>query len=197
MPYKNKVQQKEAQRRHYLANKQKYRAARKRNRDARNIWFLQIKSKLFCKNCSCKDWRCLDFHHRDAATKADIVSAMVAKGLSEKSILAEIAKCDVLCANCHHEHHFGDLKSDSKSSVRKWFKLYKDSLQCESCGLKKPVCLVFHHMRDKADNLNALVKCSSMETVLAEIAKCQVLCCNCHRIAHNGFKSPLNFARLV
>lgn len=33
--------------------------------------------------------------------KSDNVSMMVGRGLSIERVLAEIAKCDVVCSNCH------------------------------------------------------------------------------------------------
>lgn len=41
----------------------------------------------------------LEFHHRDPATKVRAVSTM--SGAGRPSLEAEIAKCEVLCANCH------------------------------------------------------------------------------------------------
>lgn len=42
----------------------------------------------------------MDFDHRDPKTKIAKVSTMVYKG-SESLLRAEIAKCDLICANCH------------------------------------------------------------------------------------------------
>ena len=42
----------------------------------------------------------MDFDHRDPSTKIDKVCAFVFKG-SKRLLLEEIAKCDVVCANCH------------------------------------------------------------------------------------------------
>lgn len=42
---------------------------------------------------------CMDFDHRDPSTKLYNVSQM--QGRSREEILAEIAKCDLRCANCH------------------------------------------------------------------------------------------------
>ena len=41
-----------------------------------------------------------DFDHRPEADKAGPVSALVTRGTIEQ-LRAEIAKCDVVCANCH------------------------------------------------------------------------------------------------
>lgn len=43
----------------------------------------------------------LDFDHRPDETKRDAVMAMVRNGFSRAALLAEIAKCDVRCRNCH------------------------------------------------------------------------------------------------
>jgi len=45
----------------------------------------------------------LHFHHRDPAEKELKPSRLNRLGWSR--IWAEVAKCDVLCANCHAEHH--------------------------------------------------------------------------------------------
>jgi hypothetical protein len=42
----------------------------------------------------------MDFDHRDAAAKSESVSRMIGRAGTER-ILAEVAKCDIVCANCH------------------------------------------------------------------------------------------------
>ncbi len=56
-----------------------------------------------CIKCEEKDAACLDFHHRDPSTKEGQIGEFRKFGV--KHLLAEIAKCDVLCANCHRKHH--------------------------------------------------------------------------------------------
>lgn len=57
------------------------------------------------KKAPCTDCResfapeCMDFDHRDPTMKLRDVSRMV--GRPSEEILAEIAKCDLICANCH------------------------------------------------------------------------------------------------
>lgn len=55
-----------------------------------------------CVTCGEADPVVLEFDHIDQATKSSAVSIMVDHSL--KSIKAEIAKCRVLCANCHKRH---------------------------------------------------------------------------------------------
>jgi hypothetical protein len=42
----------------------------------------------------------MDFDHRDGRTKVNSISKLVQRG-SWAKILAEIVKCDLICANCH------------------------------------------------------------------------------------------------
>ncbi len=45
---------------------------------------------------------CMDFDHREGEEKLSAVSAMIASNrYGWARIEAEIAKCDVVCANCH------------------------------------------------------------------------------------------------
>lgn len=59
---------------------------------------------------------------------------------------------------------------------------YKSSHVCVDCGEQDAVVLEFDHLRDKVENISTLVlKGAAWETVLSEIEKCEVVCCNCHR----------------
>lgn len=64
-----------------------------------------IKASMGCQVCGERHPACLDFHHRDPATKRKTVAEMVAAGWSNEVLETEIAKCDLLCANCHRKHH--------------------------------------------------------------------------------------------
>jgi hypothetical protein len=47
-------------------------------------------------------------HHRDPRTKAAAVATLVHRGVREEILRMELAKCDVVCANCHMIEHFGE-----------------------------------------------------------------------------------------
>lgn len=104
--YKNKDEQLACQRRHYRNNKQYYRDRNDRHREELKKWYVELKSTLSCSVCSENHPACLHFHHKDPATKIDAVAHMVVVGSSKQKILAETAKCVVLCANCHAKIHF-------------------------------------------------------------------------------------------
>jgi hypothetical protein len=69
-----------------------------------------------------------------------------------------------------------------------WFKKYKSNLCCTECGESHPACLQFHHKdkTKKSFTIGAIVGRStcSMNTLMKEIEKCEVLCGNCHAIRH-------------
>lgn len=60
------------------------------------------------------------------------------------------------------------------------------SVPCADCGGSfPPVCMDFDHLPefDKVLDVSRMYRGSTpMETILAEIAKCEVVCANCHRI---------------
>lgn len=63
--------------------------------------------------------------------------------------------------------------------LRKW----KD-VPCKDCGNKfPPECMDFDHLgEDKTGHVSVLNRTRSEAVVLAEIAKCDIVCANCHRI---------------
>jgi len=89
----------------YKENKARYKAnAKKRQREIRD-WYNDYKSKLFCKNCGENHPGCLDFHHKDRDVKEKEISQAMGSGWSVEKLLEEMAKCDVLCSNCHRKLH--------------------------------------------------------------------------------------------
>lgn len=111
MPYKDKNEQKEAQKRHYRKNKEKFLNRNTIRRKERKEWFkTEIMTKLSCSTCSENDIACLDFHHIDRTSKEENVTKMLNDHRSKESILREIEKCVVLCSNCHRKLHYYEDK---------------------------------------------------------------------------------------
>jgi len=71
-------------------------------------WFNKFKSELYCETCGEPHIACLDFHHRNPKEKLFVIADYRQYGVEK--ILNEIAKCQILCANCHRKLHY-DLKN--------------------------------------------------------------------------------------
>ncbi len=59
----------------------------------------EYKSERGCVECGETDWRCLDLDHVDPQTKKRTPAKL--SECSWDTLLTEIAKCVVRCANCH------------------------------------------------------------------------------------------------
>jgi hypothetical protein len=99
-----------AWRKWYRANAQRKMSWQQRRRDEMRLWWRALKATLCCMECGESAPECLHLHHRDPREKEIDVSAAVANACwSRERILTEIAKCDVLCANCHAKHHWDEV----------------------------------------------------------------------------------------
>lgn len=77
-----------------------------------------------------------------------------------------------------------------EEGIDAWFRSYKETLCCEVCGENHPACLEFHHTdpKQKKFSVSARRDRPSLEKLKEEIAKCKVLCANCHRKEHYSLK---------
>src|SRR5213594_1266775 len=91
-------------RQHYLANRDEYierEAARIKTRRERNrARICDYLGSHPCVGCHETDPLVLQFDHRDPAKKV-LEVAILAASRSWTTILTEVKKCDVRCANCH------------------------------------------------------------------------------------------------
>ncbi|MBX7170658.1 MAG: hypothetical protein K1X72_06840 [Pyrinomonadaceae bacterium] len=79
------------------------------------------------------------------------------------------------------------VRVNRRKNIRKWLDGYKESLSCERCGFSDFRALEFHHSNhsEKDFNVADMIRSgSSIQTILREIEKCEVLCSNCHQIEH-------------
>ena len=75
------------------------RASVRRNQAETRAKIEALKAKP-CSDCGeCFPPECMDFDHRDPKSKHMGISSM--GGRRWEAVLAEIAKCDLVCANCH------------------------------------------------------------------------------------------------
>jgi len=85
-----------------------------------------------------------------------------------------------------------ELVRANQARVKKWLRDYKDTCECSECGEDHPACLDFHHIDPdtKYKEVTTMAhNANSIDKIKEEIAKCVVLCSNCHRKLHSGFDS--------
>lgn len=93
--------QKKSHKAYYQKNKQhfiEYKESVKRQRQKQLLTYMQEQG---CKDCGIKDPLVLEFDHIDPETKIESVCKLLQKGRKMETILAEVAKCEVRCCNCH------------------------------------------------------------------------------------------------
>lgn len=86
---------------HYQRNREIYIAKAAKRKKENTAYIRAVKESIGCTDCHIKDWRVLDFDHLPQFNKIANLSADRVSGWSRARIDAEIAKCQVVCANCH------------------------------------------------------------------------------------------------
>jgi hypothetical protein len=109
-----KASRKASKSRHYQAHKKEsynYQKEHKEEIAVRKV-VRRLKNKqavleyLGVKGCSCGESRLptLEFHHRNPKEKEFNISRLLSASL--KTLLKEVSKCEVICANCHRMLHW-------------------------------------------------------------------------------------------
>lgn len=107
MAYKdpNDPRLKEARNKWYRENKD--RQIRRQNDRKRELVDWAREHKTVCNRCGFDNPIALVFHHSDPSLKEISVSKAISNGWGKDRIIKEIAKCEVVCANCHAIEHQG------------------------------------------------------------------------------------------
>jgi hypothetical protein len=112
MPWKDVEKQRAAIRKHYYANKQIYIEKAYRKRKAIREWVSELKETSPCSDCGKRyPYYVMDFDHLE--DKKILVSKVINSG-SWVQARAEIAKCEVVCSNCHRERTYKRALGESK-----------------------------------------------------------------------------------
>lgn len=93
-------------------------------------------------------------------------------------------KGDPLCTRCYQRTYAADTESGFKRKARDYIAEVKENAVCADCGGKFPSCVYhFDHVPERGPKLFNLGSGDyAIETVRAEIAKCDIVCANCHAI---------------
>lgn len=84
-------------------NKSEY--SKKRREDLKKF-IEETKKENVCIRCKGNDWRTLEFHHRNPKDKKFSIFQAIHNRYSIKSVIKEMEKCDIVCANCHRVIHW-------------------------------------------------------------------------------------------
>jgi hypothetical protein len=143
-----------------------------------------------CVDCGQTDLRLLEFDHVNGQKSRDI-SDLFTWGFNWPTIEAEIAKCEVRCANCHRiktiEQERGWRSTQPVKQPPKSYqmvRIYLSTHPCVDCGNTDIRVLEFDHIHGhKTDEIpHLLSQGCGWSRIEAEIAKCEVRCTNCHRL---------------
>ncbi|HLI57150.1 MAG TPA: hypothetical protein VKY26_08990 [Actinomycetota bacterium] len=108
--YKDREKQREAVRRYYERNRDIYREKNDRMRAQLRQMVVEAKS-VPCMDCGqTYPFYVMDFDHRDRDQKEALISQLVTR-ISKGRLIAEMAKCDVVCSNCHRIRTYKDGKA--------------------------------------------------------------------------------------
>ena len=100
MPYADPEVRKKFKQKYFQDNIVKYRLKRRRDVNAKRDYVAKLKDNP-CMDCGGRfPSVAMDFDHREGETKERGVAAAVSHGGWER-LKAEIARCDLVCANCH------------------------------------------------------------------------------------------------
>lgn len=170
-----------------------YRSQKKRRREKKAE--LVRASGARCASCGYAGAAAaLDFHHRDASTKEFSISRFSG---SWEELVTESRKCDMLCANCHRLCHAIDDAAAEGGAVTDQRRRTKDRAvglmggSCFGCGREGPPVIFDFHHRDPGEKEFGIGQDGiprRWESVVAELAKCVMLCANCHREVHAGVR---------
>lgn len=142
---------------YYQKNKKAHIARVSKRSTKVNDVIAQIKTNRGCTSCDENFSYCLEFHHLDPSKKEDLVSNI--KVLSKT--LEEIAKCVLVCRNCHVKAHKGIISLNENDLIV----LTVDEIsQIENACLKKEY--KYQQKKDvEPKQRPAISKCPSKETL--------------------------------
>ena len=145
----------------------------------------------------------MDFDHRDPKTKSFALAAGKVLLKPRAILLAEIAKCDIVCANCHAVRTYEWVRANKATlswfavgvsarieEKRAYWKANTDliaklrDVHCLDCGGRFPFYVMQFDHRDPTEKsfmVSQMISHAGPKTILAEAAKCDIVCANCHR----------------
>ena len=186
--------------RYYAANREQEISRVRRRQDATTA-FLRDLRNVPCADCGGRfQPRQMEFDHRNPTQKKFTLCSGKAMLKSRAQLVHEAAKCDIVCANCHRlrsrRQHRQWLAGRTPSTApridehRNRWRYHADildqlrSVPCADCGGRFAQCSMDFDHRDPSQKRRLVTRMinGSLERMLAEVAKCDIVCANCHRL---------------
>lgn len=139
---------------------------------------------------------CMEYDHLRDKTMS--IAQMLARHMPIHKIEQEIAKCELVCARCHRIRTFsrpairrrttkskvGLTQQSNRIKFSSFLLNIKESTPCLDCGFKGHGRAMDFDHRDDTKKLYSISKmaCFSEAKIQEEIAKCDIVCVNCHKI---------------
>jgi hypothetical protein len=175
-------------------HRQQTRAARDKRRAIARAYVTEILSDGTCRDCGLADPAVLEFDH--VGPKTMEVGRLVREAYRLERVVAEIARCELVCANCHRRRTRRrarawrtdpdwSAEADPRPLRRRnllFIANYLGSSPCVDCGEADVAVLDFDHVGVKRFGVVQLAyREASIASLEREIAECEVRCANCHR----------------
>lgn len=70
-----------------------------------------------------------------------------------------------------------------RKEIKQWLNALKEASPCVDCGVSYPYYVMdYDHVGEKVMDVNRLINNCSYKRIEQEIAQCELVCANCHRI---------------
>jgi formate-dependent nitrite reductase cytochrome c552 subunit len=184
----------------YSARNRATEIARVQRRQAATLAFLREVRMRPCVDCrQVLQPHQMDFDHREPRLKAFRLTSGRAMLKSRAALLDEARKCDVVCANCHRirtsvqrrglDRSSGGASRYLERKRQQWrgqAELLNErrDVPCADCGHRYPPYVMDFDHRDpsaKRATVTRMIGRASTARILDEVAKCDIVCANCHR----------------
>ena len=96
------------------------------------------------------------------------------------------------CKECHSQYRREHYNKNKQKYIDKAIRVrnqYRDDYYewlstqaCADCGINDIRVLEADHLYDKSFNISKKVGMVTLETLMVELVKCDIVCANCHRI---------------
>ena len=151
-----------------------------------------------CADCGLHDRAVLEFDH--LGDKRANVATLRYAGTGLQALAAEVAKCDIVCTNCHRKRtasradwikadpewrlRLSSLRPEVARNLRFVYSIL-EACPCVDCGEQDIRVLDFDHREPKERAVSKLAMNGYGYAALKrEVAKCEIRCANCHRRRH-------------